>query len=145
MDAIGIDNNNSYGSINTWIMADITDANALITQVLASGQRDLFNPTHINDGSGQYTVTDWVGRTSYGYNASGGYVHEVGHYKYIADPNDTFTWGNIQALSDGQTGYGAWVRSASNNSNPVPEPATMLLFGTGLVGLAGVTIRRRKK
>ncbi len=28
---------------------------------------------------------------------------------------------------------------------PVPEPATMLLFSTGLIGLAGVTIRRRKK
>ena len=29
--------------------------------------------------------------------------------------------------------------------DPVPEPATMLLFGSGLVGLAGFGIRRKKK
>jgi hypothetical protein len=34
--------------------------------------------------------------------------------------------------------------SYSGNAGPVPEPATMVLFGTSLVGLAGAVRRRRK-
>jgi hypothetical protein len=33
----------------------------------------------------------------------------------------------------------------TSDVSPVPEPTTMLLFGTGLLGLAGISIRRTKK
>lgn len=63
-----------------------------------------------------------------------GIVSDIGFSSAIFSDSGsplTQTWG-FDNISGGATA-------------PVPEPATMLLFGTGIAGLAGSRLRRRKK
>ena len=48
--------------------------------------------------------------------------------------------GRSDSSTNGNIAY-----NISTQPAPVPEPATMLFFGTGLVALAGFSIRRKKK
>ena len=68
----------------------------------------------------------------------------------IGEPNDFYGPGSEQYLGANWRG-GHW-NDEGNLGNitgfvvevaPVPEPATMLLFGTGIAGLAGVVRRKR--
>lgn len=58
---------------------------------------------------------------------------------YNGDQNAWFNYTNNLGLAV-RTG-----QVLSSTASPVPEPATMLLLGAGIVGLAGINLRRKKK
>lgn len=76
-------------------------------------------------------------------NSSWGF-HDI-PVSFILDASDSLEFSVLIAPDDNQGDSGDHNYSiAGIHVAPVPEPQTMLLFGTGLAGLAGLRLRRKK-
>nr|WP_321467513.1 PEP-CTERM sorting domain-containing protein [uncultured Desulfobulbus sp.] len=144
----------SWNAVNTWVnggnslgdyLATITSASEnsfIMSNLLASFAGEIWlggyqtPPTEPNAATGW----TWVTAEPWGFT-----------YWGSGEPNDAGGAGAEQYLGANWNGY--WNDEANldniagflvEKTSPVPEPATMLLFGTGLIGLSSFSRKKRQ-
>ena len=98
---------------------------------LAVAQGQTFEPYALTDSVHNFHNPIFTTNTSFGYHIPGGPAANL----------PVSGWGGT--VSGNYDEYSIFLQGASLVPSPVPIPATLLLFGTGLLGLIGFSKRRK--
>ncbi len=116
------------GQVSKWTFDNFTPNVSNETNTVAASSTGNYN-----------SVDNWGAIDRYFKDYAGGFT--------INSASEALTL-TFAASGDGYQGWGDETWQVKNlivttNANPVPEPTTVLLFGTGIAGLAGIARRKR--
>ena len=112
---------------NTWVVSNLSD----ITGWLGG-----FQPAGSTEPDGNW---QWVTGEAWSYtNWAAGEPNNQGNENFLI-------FMNVSQWNDWSNNVISGYIIEYEGANPIPEPATIALLGIGLVGLAGVAVRRRIK
>ncbi len=128
----------SYGT-DTYQFSTTTELSFFVTDAFAIGDR-----FEIFDGSASLGLTSNVAESDSVNLSDAQSAYDSGLYstgEWVLGPG-TYDISVLVASTPYGRG-GAFVKLDTSSAAPVPEPATMILFGIGLLGLAGVSRKKR--